>query len=177
MAFEITMIQAGPVADVTLSGDLDASAFDRFREEMESLEETAAGRLTHLVLRMAGLSFLASAGIRRCSCRSSGWAPGLTIYVIAPEEQALDSIRRARLRSLGRDPRRLSSDDGMSPACRELSRGAIIECRRAAGCAEPYTMQTKTLTVPPTLDSSKQRLRSGPDQAAQSSGVSDERPV
>ena len=97
MAFEITMIQAGPVADVTLSGDLDASAFDRFREEMKSLEETATGRLTHLVLRMAALSFLASAGIRALLMSKQRLGPGLTIYVIAPQEQALDTIRRTGL--------------------------------------------------------------------------------
>lgn len=97
MAFEITMIQAGPVADLTLSGDLDASSYDRFQEKMNVLEATAIGSLTHLVLRMAGLSFLASAGIRALLMSKQRLGPGMTIYVIAPQEQALDTIRRTGL--------------------------------------------------------------------------------
>ena len=53
----------------------------------------AASRPNHLVLRVGGLVFLASIGIRGL-LKFMKMAPGTTIYVIAPREPVLDTLRR-----------------------------------------------------------------------------------
>jgi anti-anti-sigma factor len=97
MAFEITMVLAGPVADIALSGDLDASSAYQFEQKLNELSTTAAGPLTRLVLRMRDLVFLASVGIRMLLFAKQNLGSGLTVYVVAPQEQALDTIRRTGL--------------------------------------------------------------------------------
>src|SRR5262249_41522715 len=84
----------GSVAEVTLSGDLDAAAAPRLQRELERL---AAGKPKRLVLRLSGLAYMASAGVRMLIFARQKMGPGVDVYVIAPQEQGLDTLRRTGL--------------------------------------------------------------------------------
>jgi anti-anti-sigma factor len=91
MAFEITTVVSDTVAEMRLSGRLDANTVARFEQELKAL---APARPTRLVLYMGGLSFLASAGIRALTfAKQRLLGPKLTIYVIAPQEGPLGTLR------------------------------------------------------------------------------------
>jgi anti-anti-sigma factor len=94
MALEITTAVNGPVVEITLSGDLDAASAPRFQRELES---AAAGKPSRLVLRLGGLTYLASAGIRMLIFAKQKMGPGVAVYVIAPQEMVLETLRRTGL--------------------------------------------------------------------------------
>jgi len=106
MAFEVAMVVTGPVAEFALSGELDASTAPRFHQELDRLtrlwEGEPPGEPAHLVLRMRDLVFMASAGVRIILLASQRLGPvlrqrlgtGLTVYLVAPQQQPLDTLRR-----------------------------------------------------------------------------------
>ena len=94
MAFDITAVLKGSVAEITLSGELDAAAAPRFQRELEAM---AAGKPKQLVLRVRDLAYMASAGIRMLIFAKQKMGPGVDVYVIAPQEQVLDTLRRTGL--------------------------------------------------------------------------------
>jgi anti-anti-sigma factor len=96
MALDLTSVINGSVAEITLSGELDAASAPRFRQELEAV---AAARPTDLVLRVRDLEYLASAGIRMLIFAKQKMGPGVTIYVIAPQEEVLDTLRRTGLQN------------------------------------------------------------------------------
>jgi anti-anti-sigma factor len=91
MALEVTSSIRGDVAEITLSGELDAATAARFQQE---LERVAAGRPRHLVLRVRDLAFLASAGIRMLIFAKQKMGAPVAIYVIAPQAPVLETLRR-----------------------------------------------------------------------------------
>lgn len=61
MGFEVSLRMSGQVAQIELSGDLDASSAPKFKEMVELAAARAPKRL---VLMMRGLRYMASAGLR-----------------------------------------------------------------------------------------------------------------
>jgi anti-anti-sigma factor len=94
MAFEISTVLTGSVAEFTLSGALDKNAQDRFQHELDA---AAVVKPTRLVLHMRDLDYLSSAGVRILLFAKQQLGRGLAIYMIAPQEQALDTLRRTGL--------------------------------------------------------------------------------
>jgi anti-anti-sigma factor len=91
MALEITAVVTGQVAEITLAGELDASQVANFQRELEGV---AARKPTELVLRLDRLTFMASAGIRMLIFTKQKMGPGVTVYVIAPQEGVRATILR-----------------------------------------------------------------------------------
>lgn len=94
MALEVGLTVTGTVAEVLLAGELDASTAPLFQGV---LEKAAAQKPKHLVLRVADLVFMASAGVRMLIFAKQKMGSGVDIYVIAPREQILDTLRRTGL--------------------------------------------------------------------------------
>jgi anti-anti-sigma factor len=94
MALEITTVLADSVAEITLSGELDATSAPRFQQELEA---AAAGRPTRLVLHVEGLCYMASAGIRMLIFAKQRLGLALDVYVVAPQEPVLETLRRTGL--------------------------------------------------------------------------------
>jgi anti-anti-sigma factor len=94
MAFEVVTVVNGSVAEMTLTGELDAAAAPQFQEALGAVADGKPGRL---VLRVAGLAYLASAGVRMLIFAKQKLGPGVDVYVIGPQEMVLETIRRAGL--------------------------------------------------------------------------------
>jgi anti-anti-sigma factor len=94
MPFEIAMVLNESLAEMTLAGDLDAGSAPRFQR---ALEEAAAGRPTRLVLHVRDLAFMASAGVRVLLFAKQRLGPSLGVYVVAPQEMVLETLRRTGL--------------------------------------------------------------------------------
>ncbi len=89
MAFEATLEMAGPIAKITLSGELDASVAQDFRDKVELAAGKGAKRL---VLLMADLAYMASAGLRSLIFAKQKMGADVDIYVIAPQEPIVDTL-------------------------------------------------------------------------------------
>jgi anti-anti-sigma factor len=94
MAFDIVSVVSGPAVEITLSGDLDAASAPRFQRELEALADR---KPSHLVLRVAGLTYIASAGLRMLLFAKQKMGAGVAVYVIAPQEMVLETLRRTGL--------------------------------------------------------------------------------
>lgn len=99
MAFDMTIVQNGSVAEITLSGELDANSATRFRQELEALAATASTKPTQFVLQMRELIYLASAGIRVLIVLKQQLFPGLAVCVVAPQPQVRETLHRTVHRS------------------------------------------------------------------------------
>jgi anti-anti-sigma factor len=90
MALEITVVVSVPVAEISLSGYLDAAVAPRFQQELET---ALANKPSQLVLRVRELVYMASIGIR-VMLKVLKQNPGLAVYVIAPQELVLQTLER-----------------------------------------------------------------------------------
>jgi len=91
MALTVTQEFTNQVSKITLVGDLDASTAPAFQAE---LEKTAIQKPRHLVLFVAGLAFMASAGVRMLIFARQRIGAGVEIHIIAPRAQVLDTLKR-----------------------------------------------------------------------------------
>jgi len=91
MALTLTYEFANQVSTITLVGELDASTAPAFQAE---LEKAANQHPKHLVLRCAGLTFMASAGVRMLIFARQKIAGGVETHVIAAQEQVLETLKR-----------------------------------------------------------------------------------
>ncbi len=82
------------VAEITLAGELDAASAPLFQAE---LEKAAALKPKWLVLLVKDLEFMASAGIRMLIFAKQKMGTGVDVYVIAPQESILDTLKRTGL--------------------------------------------------------------------------------
>jgi anti-anti-sigma factor len=96
MAFDITTRINGAIVEITLSGELDAGSAPRFRQELEA---AAPGKPTTLVLHTRDLEYIASAGIRMLIFAKQKMGAAVTLYVVAPQEQVLDTLKRTGLQN------------------------------------------------------------------------------
>lgn len=94
MAFDITQELGDEVVKMTLSGELDAASAPRFVAE---LEKAATRKPKQLVLFLAELTYIASAGVRALIFATQRNRPGVDVYVIAPTEQVVDTLQRTGL--------------------------------------------------------------------------------
>ncbi len=91
MSLTVTHVFANEVSTITLVGELDASTAPAFQAE---LEKAAQQHPKHLVLSCAGLTFMASAGVRMLIFARQKIAGGVETHVIAPQEQVLETLKR-----------------------------------------------------------------------------------
>lgn len=90
MAFNATLeMLEGRVAQITLSGDLDASSAASFRE---SVEKAAAESPVRLVLRMRDLSYMASAGLRVLIFAKQKMGAKTEVHVVGAQPAVLNTI-------------------------------------------------------------------------------------
>lgn len=94
MALDITTVVADSVAVITLAGELDATSAPLFQRELEAV---AVGRPSRLVLDVRELAYMASAGIRMLIFAKQRIGAGLAVYVVAPREPVLETLRRTGL--------------------------------------------------------------------------------
>ena len=84
----------GEVAEITLAGELYAGTAPLFEAE---LDKAVARKPKRLVLFMSKLGFMASIGVREILLAKQKLGKEADIYVIAPQEQILDTIKRTGL--------------------------------------------------------------------------------
>jgi anti-anti-sigma factor len=94
MVLNVAQQLTGRVAKITLAGELDAGTAPLFQAE---LEKAVAEKPTRLVLLARDLSFMASAGVRMLIFAKQKMAPGAELYVIAPQQQVVDTLKRTGL--------------------------------------------------------------------------------
>lgn len=94
MPLSISLIVADDTAVIELAGELDAQTAPEFHETIEK----AAGHGTGTVeIRMAGVGYMASAGLRSLVFARQKVAQGVTIKVVGAIEPVARTIRTAGL--------------------------------------------------------------------------------
>jgi anti-anti-sigma factor len=97
MAFNVkSELTKEGIAKVTLIGELDASSAPAFRAEVETLANQQTKRL---VLLVRELSYIASAGIRVLVFAKQKMGGNVDIYVVAPQEQILETFEMTGLQN------------------------------------------------------------------------------
>ena len=94
MALTVALVAKVDVVEITLVGELDGATAPQFQAE---LEKTAALKPRRLVLLVKELAFMASAGIRMLIFAKQRMGPTVDVYVIAPQEPILDTLKRTGL--------------------------------------------------------------------------------
>src|SRR5262245_46596287 len=94
MLLDITTVINGEVAEITLAGELHAAVADRFQSE---IERVAAGKPARLVLHVRELTYIASIFLRILLVAKQPRGAAMTIYMVAPQEPVLDTLRRTGL--------------------------------------------------------------------------------
>jgi anti-anti-sigma factor len=94
MALSVVLVAKDDVAEITLSGELDSASAPLFQAE---LEKAAALKARRIVLMVAALEFMSSAGIRMLVFAKQKMGRAVDVYVIAPQEPILDTLRRTGL--------------------------------------------------------------------------------
>ena len=90
MPLDIQSSVKGATARLRLSGQLDGASAPAVRSEVEQL---LTQKLDRLVLLVEGLSFMASAGLRIIIFAKQR-QPQLRIYVVAPQEPIVDTLKK-----------------------------------------------------------------------------------
>jgi anti-anti-sigma factor len=91
MAFEAILTISDDVAQITLSGDLDASTAPMFKEK---IEEIPAADIQKLVLVVKDLQYMSSAGLRVLIFSKQKMGSHVQIYVVSPQEMVLDTLEK-----------------------------------------------------------------------------------
>jgi anti-anti-sigma factor len=77
------------IAKITLAGELDASVAGDFRTEIENAATQNARRL---VLMMAELDYMSSAGLRALIFAKQKMGSGVDVYVVEAQESIIETI-------------------------------------------------------------------------------------
>jgi anti-anti-sigma factor len=91
MAFESTLEMKNDIALISLVGELDASVAQTLRDR---IEEAAANKARKLVLMLATLDYMSSAGLRTLVFAKQKMGSGVTIYVVGAQPQVVEPIRQ-----------------------------------------------------------------------------------
>ncbi len=94
MAFTSTFNMVNGVAQITLSGELDASSAPVFKAD---IEEAAAAKAKSVALLMKGLDYLASAGVRVLIFAKQKMGAQVNIYIIGAQGQVLETLEMTGL--------------------------------------------------------------------------------
>jgi anti-anti-sigma factor len=89
MAFEATLEMAGKIAKITLSGELDATVAQDFRDKVDLAAGKGAKRL---VLITNGLEYMASAGLRSLIFAKQKMGANVDIYVVGAQAPIVDTL-------------------------------------------------------------------------------------
>lgn len=91
MAFNVLqeMTDSG-VAKITLSGELDASVAQAFKDSIETAARENAKRL---ILFMQDLEYMASAGLRMLVFAKQKMGADVDIYIVGAQEPVLETIQ------------------------------------------------------------------------------------
>jgi anti-sigma B factor antagonist len=90
MAFAIESHVDRNAAIMTLSGELDASAAPTFRSQIEAL--AGGDEIDRLVLRLDGLSYMASAGLRALVFAKQKLGAGVELILVGTQETVAETI-------------------------------------------------------------------------------------
>jgi anti-anti-sigma factor len=90
MAFSATTTIDSGIAKITMSGQLDASMAPVFQREVEKAQAQKAKRL---VLLMAELEYMASAGLRALVFAKQKMGRGVDLYVVGAQPQVMETIQ------------------------------------------------------------------------------------
>ncbi len=90
MAFTSNLDCTGTTAVITLAGDLDASSAPVFRAD---IERAAAQKPQHLILKLEGLTYLASAGLRALIFAKQQMGTNVDLVLVATPDSVLETIR------------------------------------------------------------------------------------
>jgi len=91
MAFESTLEMKGDIAKITLTGELDASVAQILRDRVE---EAASQHAKKLVLLLATLDYMSSAGLRTIVFAKQKMGSGVTIYLVGAQPHVTEAIRQ-----------------------------------------------------------------------------------
>lgn len=91
MALNIILEIADGIATISLDGELDASTAKLFQEKIQA---SASPDVKKLVLKMEGLSYMASAGLRVLIFAKQKMGADVNIYVVAPQEMVKETIEK-----------------------------------------------------------------------------------
>ena len=94
MALTVVSVTNADVVEITLVGELDGATAPLFQAE---LEKAAPLKPRRLVLLVKELAFMASAGIRMLIFAKQRMGPSVDVYVIAPQEPIMDTLKRTGL--------------------------------------------------------------------------------
>ncbi|MBN1180402.1 MAG: STAS domain-containing protein [Anaerolineae bacterium] len=90
MAFDVSLeMTKNGVAKITLAGELDANVAGEFRDKVDEAAQKGAKRL---VLLMADLEYMASAGLRSLIFAKQKMGADVDIYVIAAQDPVMDTM-------------------------------------------------------------------------------------
>jgi anti-anti-sigma factor len=90
MAFNVSYeLTDKGIAKITLSGELDGSVAGNFKTE---IEKAAADKAKRLVLMMADLEYMASAGLRALVFAKQKMGRDVDIYVVSAQESVMETI-------------------------------------------------------------------------------------
>ena len=90
MAFTCSLVVEDRIAKITLSGELDAASAGGFRDRIA--EAATTQDLRALVLMMADLDYMASAGLRTLIFAKQKMGAAVDIYVIAAQESITETL-------------------------------------------------------------------------------------
>jgi anti-anti-sigma factor len=90
MAFNATLRIDSGIAKINMAGELDASMAPIFQREVE---QAATQKAKRLVLLMADLDYIASAGLRALVFAKQKMGSGVDIYVVGAQSQVMDTLQ------------------------------------------------------------------------------------
>jgi len=90
MALRITSTVDAQSAQIVLSGELDGSTAPTLRE---TVDKALGGQPARLILDVAGLTFMASAGLRILIFAKQK-LPTLKIYLVKPQPAIVDTLHK-----------------------------------------------------------------------------------
>ncbi|MDX2272341.1 MAG: anti-sigma factor antagonist [Cyanobacteriota bacterium] len=91
MAFTSSLEVKDDAALITLTGELDAASANTFKD---SVEQAATHQPKRLVLLMANLEYMASAGLRVLIFAKQKMGSDVDIYVVGAQEGVLETLSK-----------------------------------------------------------------------------------
>jgi anti-anti-sigma factor len=91
MAFSAILATSENEAQISVSGELDASSASLFKTEVEKAAASGAKRL---VLMMQDLEYMASAGLRVLIFAKQKMGADADIYIVGAQEMVLDTLEK-----------------------------------------------------------------------------------
>ena len=89
MSFNVSLSTRGQTAVVTLSGELDETDVEQFRQK---IGDAAAGEISRLVLDMSTLDRMSAAGLRGLAFCGSKLSDDVEIVIASPNDEVRTAI-------------------------------------------------------------------------------------